>query len=474
MSLSLMQKNLTHAHQVLSNGLVSLRTSNKPSQIALTINGATAAATADLRAAPKQSVAVITDLADARIVLDTVNKRLTSLAKVVTARKIAFADYRKECNSLSAMLEGVELQLTNARNLIVKAETVRDGVAPTESLTTPAFLAALISTDSKVELKALTKRWFAGLPRAEADQYARRRGPLVDQLLSYTDSNTARLVLETVSSLLLTSADQAAQRQDTESVVRAAQAVELTRKLEREYGPKLSTLNVQPNGIKQIRLPLRVTFAHRNIRPDTLAKNGMKAVPFSYEKFNNGTFIVEDQALIVMRRSDAEAFHRESQNDARRSNNDIKMLKNLKANLKKVDTEIAELTAASATQKSQRARVAIADQLADLRKRSDELQKSITTVQEGAETAKKLISNKHKQAKKSSDEMVREYADHILDLANSKLSVEYAKVSGKLLHKVKNVDYVYMWIAPKHYVRALHALSGGNGDLVTSWTLAWA
>ena len=158
MSLSLMQKNLTHAHQVLSNGLVSLRTSNKPSQIALTINGATAAATADLRAAPKQSVAVITDLADARAVIDTVNKRMTSLAKVVTARKIAFADYRKECNSLSAMLEGVELQLTNARNLIAKAETVRDGVAPSEALTTPAFLAALISTDSKVEIKELTKR----------------------------------------------------------------------------------------------------------------------------------------------------------------------------------------------------------------------------------------------------------------------------------------------------------------------------
>lgn len=474
MSLTLMQKSLAHAHQVLSTGLVSLRTSNKPSQIALAINGATAAATADLRAAPRQSVAVITDLADARAVLDTVNKRLTSLGKVVATRKINFADYRKECNSLSAMLDDVELQLTNARTLIAKAETAGKERSADAPLSTDEYLVALADNDSNAQLGQLTQRWIAGLTRADVDQLARRRGPLIDQLLVSTDSATVREILGIVSSSLMDGADHAAKRQDIESTVRTAQAIDVMSKLRSKFEPEISKVSVKPGGMAHVRVPLRVSFAHRQIRPDTLAKNGMKAQPFTYDKFNNGSFIVEDQALIVFRKSDAEAFHRENQNESRRSNNDLVMLKNLKSRLKKVEAEIVDLTASSTKQGSVRARAQLLDQIKELRANADEIKQSITTVQEGADAAKKLISNKHKQAKKSSDEMVRSYADHLLDLINSSVSVDYAKVSGKLLHKVKNTDYVYMWVAPKHYVRALHALSGGNGDLVTSWTLAWA
>lgn len=474
MSLTLMQKSLAHAHQVLSNGLVSLRTSNKPSQIALAINGATAAATADLRSAPKQSVAVITDLADARAVLDTVNKRLVSLGKVVAARKIVFADYRKECNSLSKMLEDVELQLTNARTLIAKAETAGKERSAAAPLSTDEYLVALADNDSARMLNQLTERWIAGLSRADVDQLARRRGPLLDQLLVATDSATVRLILEIVSHSLMSGADAAAKRQDVESTVRTAQAIDVMGKLRSTYEPEIAKINVRQGGMALVRVPLRVSFAHRQIRPDTLAKNGMKAQPFSYDKFNNGSFIVEDQALVAFRKSDAEAFHRENQNEARRSNSDLVMLKNLKSRLKKVDAEIEELNEALPKQKSPRAKALMVDQLKELRANSTEIQQSITTVQDGADAAKKLISNKHKQAKKSSDEMVRAYADSLLELINGRVSVDYAKVSGKLLHKVKNTDYVFMWVAPKHYVRALHAISGGNGDLVTSWTLAWA
>lgn len=483
MSLLLMQKNLSHAHTVLSACLVSLRTAKKPSLIASAIDGATAAAMSDLKSAPKQSINAVNDLVEARNTMSVVTKRLTELSKLVLRTndpkakdKISFTAYRKELTLLDSRLDGVDLLLENSRNLINKSLKVAEPSAKntSETMSTEEFLVNINSTDDVRAAVSIIHQWYNGLTRAEADQITRRRGPLLDTVIAATDSATAKLIVETVNSKVMEVADTTATRADSDDVVRASQAIQLTRALEVKHAAKFRSLVVKENGVAQIDVPLAVTFSHRQIRTDTLAKNGMKAQPFSYEKFNNGSFIVENQHLIAFRRSDAESFHREKQNESRRDSSDIKMLNNLKRSLRNVQSEIKETEAAILKQTSKRARQALEDSLKELKAEAVGVQGSIDTITDNANAAKKLITNKHKVAKRDSNEMVREYADHILELVNERLSIEYAKVSGHMLHKVGNIDYVYMWVAPKHYVRALHAISGGRGDLVSSWNVAWA
>lgn len=216
---------------------------------------------------------------------------------------------------------------------------------------------------------------------------------------------------------------------------------------------------------------MRAQFV-KTLREDTLESCGIKGKPFGYQQFTNNNYLLENQNLIVFRLSDAEAYNKETVLEARRNDGNIVQLNNLKRALRKAQAAAEELSA-KPKPKGANDQLALRREVKEANARVESLEMQIAAVESSAEAAKKIIRTKAKVRKSTPNEIVGDYANHLLDLINQKSNVEHALVSGRMLHRIGNTDYVIMWTMPRHMLRKLLTLIGANGDFIKDWHLAW-
>lgn len=479
MSIVQMHANLAHACSVAQALKKNLSKVTQPSVIIESLTSASEAIKTDLKATPSNQVQVLTDLKEARDSVRLIATSIDALAQALRKRKggqgITFQAYRTQLSQIADEADGATLLLDNAKVLIDKEISLdqqkqKKGSA-TSTISFQEFLNSYETSDSDAVMQGLASQMIRGLSTAELERLLTRRGPQFQELHMVTSSADLRIILELARTESVGRGSSVADRRDVENNLRARQAVEGLRKLKNDHASKVASLNVPEAGVRSVEVPLRVTFAG-SPKLETLAKNGMPAEVFTTEKFSNGAYVVKNQRLIVFRRSDAEQHHRDQINASRRTNSEIKQLKNLNARCRAMEKEIAELEESMAKNKPT-ARKAIAQQIAELNAQLSDYRNSIAAIEGSANAAKRAIKATDRRAKSASDEMVFEYANHLLDMVNERYSIPYAQVTGKMLHKVTNPDYVYMWVAPRHNVRELLAIAGKQGELIKAWTLAW-
>lgn len=471
-----MHANLAHACSVAQALKQNLSKVTQPTTIIESLTSAAESIKADLTATPANQVQVLTDLKEARGSVRMIATSIESLAQALRKRKgsqgITFQAYRAQLNQIASEAESATLLLDNAKVLIdkeIKLESQKGKDSPLATISFPEFIT--LYEDGDHPIGRIAGQMLKGLSTSELERMLTRRGPQFQELQMTTSTPDLRIILEMARTESLGRGSSLADRREVDNNLRARQAMENLRKLKKDHATKVSSLNVPEDGIRSVEVPLRVTFAG-NPKLETLAKNGMPAEVFSTEKFSNGSFVIADQRLIVFRRSDAEQHHRDQINASRRTNSEIKQLKNLNARCRSIEKEIAELTEAKAKNKPA-LRAPIVKQIEELTGQLEDYKASIAAIEESANAAKRVIKATDRRAKSDSDEMVFEYANHIVDLINERYPVPVAQVTGKMLHKVTNPDYVYMWVAPRHSVRELLAVAGKQGELIKTWTLAW-
>lgn len=475
-----MHANLVHACSVATALKKNLSKVTQPTTIIASLTSASEAIRSDLTATPANQVQVLTDLKNARdsvrLIVTTIDMLAKSLGKRKGGKGITFQEYRAQLNQIAADAQDATLLLDNSKVLIDK-EVSRERqdsskVSRTKTISFQEFIDHYVQNGDK-DLGTNMSRLVKGMTSAELERLLSRRGPQFGEMQLHMSTPDMRICLEIARTESLGRGSADSDRKELDAALRARQGVEKLHAMENDYADVIAAVNVPEDGVRSVQVPLRVSFAGIP-RLETLEKHGMKSEVFATEKFSNSSFVVHGQRLIVFRRSDAERHHREQVNTDRRTNTEIKQLRNLKARVRSIEKEIAELEEAKRKNRPA-ARKQIVDQIAEQQALLEDINKSIAAIEGSANAAKRVIKATDRRAKSSSDEMVFEYANHLLDMINERYSVPIAQVTGKMLHKVSgtNLDYVFMWVAPKHSVRELLSVVGKQGELVKSWTLAW-
>ena len=480
MSLPKYHKTLAHAHGALALLLTQLTNARKRPEIVSSINSAVDAVDADLKMAPTKAISAVEDMVLARTQMHSTAASLRKVALALDSKRLDFSNYKQSLRKAGTELEQVKLFLDNSKAIVDQAESVTSPARDGEVLTEEEFI-SLIShalhdkkdLTSPTQLLILSKyaaRYARGLTVQELDKIA-RKNQFPGLLGNVLPARTQIKLREVITHELMIRGDSKQMAREQDDIARTADAISKIKAIQSKYAPQLAALQVKQGGLGLLKVPVRAQFV-KTLREDTLESCGIKGKPFGYQQFTNNNYLIEDQNLIVFRLSDAEAFNKETVLESRRSDTNITQLNNLKRALKKAQTAAADLSA-KPKPKGQSDQIALRKEIKEANDRVTSLESQIEAVESSAEAAKKLIRNRAKVRKSTPNEIVGDYANHLLELINQKSTVEHAMVSGRMLHRIGNIDYVIMWTMPRYTLRKLLTLIGANGDFIKDWHLAW-
>lgn len=480
MSLPKYHKTLTHAHGVLASLLKQLANARKRSDIVSSIISAVDAIDADLKLAPTKAISSVEDMVLARAQLATTSSGLRKVAAALDSKRLDFSNYKQSLRRVSSESDQVLLFLDNSKSIVEQAAAVTAPAGSEGVLSEEEFLAVLskkirervdLSTPAAVQtLVPVTAAYARGLTPQELDTIARKH-QFPGLIGSILPAKAQRALRDVIMQELMSRGDnkQAAREQD--DIARTADAIGKIKAIQAKYAPKLAALQVKQGGVGLLQVPVRAQFV-KTLREDTLENCGIKGKPFGYQQFTNNNYLIENQNLIVFRLSDAEAYNKETVLESRRNDSSITQINNLKRALRKAQAESASLET-KPVPKGLNNQLVHKKEVKEARDRIASLEMQIAAVDSSAEAAKKLIRNKAKVRKSTPNEIVSDYANHLIDMINQKSSVDHSIVSGRMLHRIGNVDYVIMWTMPRHTLRQLLTLIGANGDFIKDWHLAW-
>lgn len=480
MSLPKYHKTLVHAHTALSALLSQLAALRKRPEIVSSINSAAEAIEADLKLAPTKAINAVEDMVLARTQLSTTASSLRKVATALESKRLDFSVYKTQLRKFGADSDQIKLFLDNSKTIVEQAASVTAPARQTGVISDEDFAVILsnhirkgvdLSTPAAVGLlKPATAAYVRGLTNSELEVIARKH-QFTGIIGTVLPARTQRQLLELVSHELMQRGDHKQASREQEDIARTADAIGKIKAIQAKYAPKLAALQVKQGSLALLQVPVRAQFV-KTLREDTLESCGIKGKPFGYQQFTNNNYLLENQNLIVFRLSDAEAYNKETVLEARRNDGNIVQLNNLKRALRKAQAAAEELSA-KPKPKGANDQLALRREVKEANARVESLEMQIAAVESSAEAAKKIIRTKAKIRKSTPNEIVGDYANHLLDLINQKSNVEHALVSGRMLHRIGNTDYVIMWTMPRHMLRKLLTLIGANGDFIKDWHLAW-
>ena len=480
MSLPKYHKTLVHAHGVLASLLKQLANARKRPEIVSSIINAVDAIDADLKLAPTKAISSVEDMVLARTKLATTSSGLRKVAAALDSKRLDFSNYKQNLRRISIESDQIQLFLDNSKTIVEQAASVTSPASTGGVLSEEEFLGFLskflrervdLASPAGIhKLTPFTAAYARGLTPQELDTIARKHQfpGLIGNILP---AKSQRVLRDVIMQELMRRGDSKQSAREQDDIARTADAIGKIKAIHSKYAPKLAALHVKQGGVGLLQVPVRAQFV-KTLREDTLENCGIKGKPFGYQQFTNNNYLIEDQNLIVFRLSDAEAYNKETVLESRRNDASITQLNNLKRAKRKAEAALAELET-KPVPKGLNDQIARKREVKDARARVDSLTMQIAAVDSSAEAAKKLIRNKAKVRKSTPNEIVSDYANHLIDMINQKSSVDHSIVSGRMLHRIGNVDYVIMWTMPRHTLRKLLTLIGANGDFIKDWHLAW-
>lgn len=478
MSLQVSYKTLVHAQSVAQQLFNQLPTLRNRSSIAEAVGKAVDAINADLKSATAKSIESVSDLSDARLQIKGISSSLTEMAKSIVNKRMDFARYKQFIKEQSDLLPSIELHLGNANNILKQVSAVTNSEetsAAVDALSIPEFIKLCTNylrnkkgTDPSTDVGTLN-RLISGFTSGEIERFVRTQ-KLPEELQMLLGSVSQRLLRTLLGQANLNNSQRNQNRRDTEDMAYTAQTIQKVRALAAKYKPKISALKVAQHGVNMIDLPI-VTTLTAPLRDDTFKKVGIDASTFSYQRFANNTYLLQNQHVLVMRLSDALEYNKETTNADRRSDGNIKQLNNLNKALRTRKAELEKMEGMAVPAKAGTA-LTHNTTLRKLREEVDSLEKQVAAVTASAEAAKKIIRNKAKARKVDNNTAVFDYANHLLDLINERSSVQQSMVTGRVLAKIGDPDFVMVWIMPTSARRHL-ASAAGVGDFVKVWQLPW-
>lgn len=253
-------------------------------------------------------------------------------------------------------------------------------------------------------------------------------------------------------------------------------AANRTSKLINEYKSEFEdNVPATVKSVAAIKMPLLVKFGSIKVNPARLSGLGLKVQALSAQDvgMTDIGIAIEDQDILVFRRSNADSFNATAIAEKTKKANATIMTRNLKRKRNKIAKTFDELTEERKTipKKDLGKRKAVADQLALYTEQMNVLDKQISDLSDMTSTEKSMLGASKRALVKSSDDAVFAYANHLLESINERSETQFSLVTSIFLHKLgEDNDLVAMWIMPKPmYLRILSI----DEPKIKQWCWAW-
>lgn len=253
-------------------------------------------------------------------------------------------------------------------------------------------------------------------------------------------------------------------------------AANRTSKLINEY--KSTFEGTVPDSVKSvaaIKMPLLVKFGSIKVNPARLSGLGLKVQALSAQDvgMTDIGIAIEDQDILVFRRSAADTFNAGTIAEKTKKANATIMTRNLKRKRNKLVKQANAITEERKTlnKKDLGKLKALADQKALIKEQVAALDKQIADLSNIVTTEKSMLGASKRAIAKSSDEAVFAYANHLLESINERSETQFSLVTSIFLHKLgADNDLVAMWIMPKPmYLRILSI----DEPKIKQWCWVW-
>lgn len=253
-------------------------------------------------------------------------------------------------------------------------------------------------------------------------------------------------------------------------------AANRTSKLINEY--KTEYEGTVPDSVKSvaaIKMPLLVKFGSIKVNPARLSGIGLKVQALSAQDvgMTDIGIAVEDQDILLFRRSAADTFNANKIAEKTKQANATIMTRNLKRKRNKLIKQANAITEERKTlgKKELGKLKVLADQRSIIKEQVSALDKQISDLSNTAATEKSMLGASKRSIAKSSDEAVFSYANHLLDSINERSETQFSLVTSIFLHKLgTDNDLVAMWIMPKpQYLRILNI----DEPKIKQWCWVW-